>query len=208
LSITAGCAASSYQSAKMLPPGGTRLGIGFSNYRLEGTSPSGSTTAIEMAGSYGMNDKLELGGKFGYFSEGGDQIYNLMVEPKFSLLPDMLAVNVPTGIAIADGGDEVNNGWVTMPGLVYTYPFNEIAELDLAGKLIAGFEDDFSDYNIAGALDVGARVSLPNTPISVFPEIGFIYDDDFDAGDDFIYVLQFGVMFQVDFGTRPPATGP
>src|SRR5690349_22255140 len=92
LSVSAGCAFSSFSTAKQLPAGGTRLGLGFSNYGLQGTDMDGDSTGFEGTGMYGVNDKFELGGKVSFFSESGTHFYNLLLTPQLSLIPDKLAI--------------------------------------------------------------------------------------------------------------------
>ena len=205
VSLSAGCAFSSFQSAKMLPQGGTRLGVGIVNYRLEGTDPSGDTSAIEATGSHGLMPNFELGGKLAYFSQGGVNFYNLLLSPKISIIPDVLAVTAQSGLMISDE-DDVETAWLTMPGIVYTYPLHPQVDLHSAVKLVAAFADDFDDSNFAGAANVGIQWTPAGQRFSVFPEIGFAYDDDAFDGDDNGVFVQIGFAIQIDFGPRaePP----
>jgi hypothetical protein len=211
LSASAGCAFSSYQTAKMLPQGGTRVGAGISNYSYHVDGDSGDSTAFEFTGSHGLMPNFELGAKFGFFSEQDSQFYNLLLSPKLSLIPDVLALTAQTGIMFADA-DDADNIWLTMPGVIYTYALSDQAELDLTAKLMAQFADDFSENNFAGALNFGFRWTPPGHRFSLFPEIGFAYDDDaLDEGGDTGYFIQFGFAFQFDFGPQaapPPAQQP
>jgi hypothetical protein len=210
LSASVGCAYSSYQTAKMLAPGGTRLGGAISNYRYEGSDDSGATTALEANGSYGVTDKIEVGGKLAFFSEGGGEFYNLFVSPKFSIIPNTLAVTAQTGIMFS-GEDGFENAWLTMPGIIYSLPVNPNVEVNFCGKLLAAFSDDFSENNFAGAANIGVRLTPPGYRVSIFPEIGVMYDDDAaDGGDDTGYFLQFGLGFAFELGPSndPPPSQP
>jgi hypothetical protein len=213
LSASAGCAFSSYHSAKMLPQGATRVGGGISFYSLQANDGSGDTQGYELAASHGFSDKLELGGKFSYSRESDDNFdisvnyFNLLVSPKFSLMPDKLALTAETGInLVSSSGDgvETENIWLTMPGIVFTQHLNEMFDLNLAGKAVLMFQDDFGDHNFAFATNIGIRLLVPESSVVIFPELGFMFDDD-DVTEDGGYFMQFGVAVQYTFGGAPAA---
>jgi hypothetical protein len=96
-----------------------------------------------------------------------------------------------------------------LPGVVYSMPLSEYFELDLAGKPTVLLEDDFSDYDIGVAANVGVRFSQPGQRWAVFPEVGVMWNDDFDSNDD--YVLHFGLAFTWQLGpmqAAPAAAAP
>jgi hypothetical protein len=209
LSAPAGCAYSNYQSAKMMPTGNTQLGVAISSYGYQ-SDVSGDEEAIELFGSHAMSDKFEIGGKFVWFTIEDNQSFDFLVVPKYSLIPDKLALIVPAGLILVtgDGGGgttETDNAWMVLPGVVYTLPLSEYFELDLSGKPALFFEDDFGDYNVGVAANVGVRVTPPGQRWAVFPEVGVMWDDDLDNNDD--YFLQFGLAFTWELGQiRQPAT--
>jgi hypothetical protein len=103
LSAPAGCAISNYQSAKMMPAGNTQLGAAISSYGYQTDSGSGDTEAVELFGSHAMSDKLELGGKFVFFNIDDNSTFNFLVVPKYSLIPDKLALIIPAGLILVTG---------------------------------------------------------------------------------------------------------
>jgi hypothetical protein len=212
LSAPAGCAYSNYQSAKMMPAGNSQLGVAVSSYGYQ-SELSGDEEAVEIFGSHAMSDKLELGGKFVWFAIEDNNSFDFLVVPKYSLIPDKLALIVPAGLILVTGDDgggtETDNAWMVLPGVVYTLPLGEFFELDLAGKPALFFEDDFSDYNIGVAANVGVRFSQPGQRWALFPEIGVMWDDDLENNDD--YFLHFGLAFTWQLGqmqAAPAAAAP
>jgi len=207
LSVSAGCAFSSYSTAKQLPAGGARVGFGFANYALHGTDTDGDTTGLEGTGMYGLNDKFEIGGKISFFSESGTHFYDLLVTPQFSLIPDKLALTAQSGILLSDE-DDTSHAWLTMPGIVYTMPVGEGTEVNLAAKAVLEIKDDFSDSNLAGALNIGFRWTLPGTRVSAFPEVGLLLDNDEVGTDNHGYFIQIGLAIQLDLGPQAPQAVP
>ena len=217
LSASAGCSFSSFHTAKMLPQGATRVGGGINIYSFRGDGGSVDTNGYEVTASHGFSDKLELGGKFMFAreaspGEGSVNFFNLMVAPKLSLIPEVLAFTAESGIIMASSSDDsvdVNNIWQTMPGVVFTQTLNEQFDLNVAGKLVLQFEDDFGDYNMAIATNVGLRFLIPDTNVVIFPELGIMYEDD-NTEDG--YFMQLGFAVQYTFGAPaalpPPAPAP
>jgi hypothetical protein len=201
----AGCAFSSYQRAPMLPAGATQVGLAVNSYEFHADGGSGGSESVEVMGSYGINDKFELGGKFAWFNEMDTNLFNLLVSPKLSLVPNVLALTAQSGVLLSDG-DGADNAWLSMPGVVFTQRLSDMFELDLTGKAVLGFSDNFDDYNIAGAINAGLRLSLPGQAWAVMPEIGVLYDDDSqDTGGSTGYFLQLGFAFTYQFGGVQPA---
>src|SRR5262245_46619705 len=90
LSLGVGCATSSYQTAKMLPAQGVRLTGALSSYDVHDDGDSGSESAYEVMGAYGLNEKTEIGGKLVMFDTDLANAYHVIVIPKFSITPDKL----------------------------------------------------------------------------------------------------------------------
>jgi hypothetical protein len=209
LSASAGCAFSSYHTAKMLPQGATRVGGGISFYSLQADDGSGDTQGYELMASHGLSDKVELGGKLVLVTEEemGERVtfYNLFASPKVSVVPDTVAFTAESGIILATGSDDTENIWQTMPGIVFTHTFNEMFALNLAGKAVLQFSDNFDDHNVAVATNIGFGILIPDSKVTLFPELGFMYDDDQDEG----YFMQFGFAVHYEFGGAPaPAPMP
>src|SRR5678816_3733041 len=101
----AGCSYSSYQTAHMLPRGGMSVTGSINQYGYQtssGGGGGGDQAAIELMGNYGLNDKVEIGGKVGWFFEDADPL-DFLVVPKISLVPDKLALTIPAGLILAYG---------------------------------------------------------------------------------------------------------
>jgi hypothetical protein len=213
LSAAAGCSFSSFHTAKMLPQGATRVGGGINIYSFRGDGGSVDTNGYEVTASHGFSDKLELGGKFMFAREsstgdGSVNFFNLLLAPKVSLIPDQLAFTAESGIVLASSSDEttdVNNIWHAMPGVVFTQTLNPQFDLNVAGKLVLQFEDDFDDYNVAVATNIGLRFLIPDTSVAIFPELGLMYEDD-NSEDG--YFMQLGFAVQYTFGGPPAAPPP
>ncbi|MGE3543656.1 MAG: hypothetical protein AB7L28_06980 [Kofleriaceae bacterium] len=207
------CSFSNYQSAKMLPRGGTNLTGAFSSYDYHSEGESPGETAIEVIGSHGVTDTVEIGGKLSWFSPEGDDLYNLFVIPKVSLVPDKLAVTIPAGMMFS-AADGFENLWVLAPTLVFTQQVHPNVDLDLAGKPYFMFADDFDESATAFAVNLGVRLRLPDTSFSFVPELGFMFDDDDPDGTDGGYYMQIGFGFSYDFlpasarMSQPMATQP
>ena len=208
---TYGCAWSSYQSAKTLPKGGASVTGAVSQYGYHGDMGT-DEEAFEAMGSYALTDQVELGGKLAYFSTQGVSAYNLLAAPKVGILPNQLAFTAPTGIILFTSDEEgvdTENIWTTMPGVVFGIPINPSVEVDLAGKWVLQFADDFSDNNGAVAANAGVRFTLPTTTFSIMPELGFYYDnDELDTEGDTEYFMQIGFAFTYEIlppGAMQPA---
>jgi serine/threonine protein kinase len=151
LSTPAGCAYSSYQSAKMLPAGATRVGGALNNYGYYESGDNVSTGGIEAMVSHGVSDSFALGGKLAWSNQMDVNAFNILVAPKLSLKPDVLAFTAQSGIVLFSGDGSSENIWSTMPGVVFTHSFTSKLDLDVAGKLVLMFSDNFDDHNVAGS---------------------------------------------------------
>ena len=212
LATSYGCAWSSYQSAKTLPQGGTVVTGAVTQYGYHGDM-STDEEAFELMGSHALTDQFELGAKLAYFSTEGVAAYNLLVAPKVGILPNQLAFTAPTGMILfssdSDLGDQTENIWTTMPGVVFGIPINPSVEVDLAGKWVLQLADDFSENNGAVAANAGVRFTLPTTTLSIMPELGVYYDnDELDTEGDTEYFMQIGFAFSYEIlppGAMQPA---
>jgi hypothetical protein len=207
LSAAAGCAHSNYQTAKMLPPGGAQIGAAVNSYGYHADDGSADTEGFEAMGSYGISDQFELGGKFAYMGEEGVDAFNILLAPKFSLIPDKLAITAQTGIVLLTGDDEVENIWLTMPGVVFTHTFSPMFDLTVNPKLVLTFADDFDDSNFAVGTNLGLRFAPEGQRWSITPEIGFLYDDD-AIEEENGYFLQIGLGFSWQLGDLGPRAAP
>lgn len=208
----AGCAYSNYQSARMLPTGGTSVGAAISQYGIQGGDVSGDEEAVEVMASHGISDKVELGGKLAWFLIEDADSFNFLFVPKLSLIPDQLALTVPAGLILVtgDASDGDDTAWLLMPTVVFSQVLSEYFELDLAAKPVIGFENDFGDSDVAFAANVGVRVTPPGQRWGLHPEIGIMWDDD--MGDEGDYYLQLGLAFVYELGparaSAPAAAAP
>ncbi|MGE0549239.1 MAG: hypothetical protein AB7O24_15480 [Kofleriaceae bacterium] len=196
--VLGACSFSNYQSARMLPRGGTNLTAAFTSYDYHEDGESPGEGAIEIMGSHGVSETVELGGKVSWFSPEGDDFFNLFVVPKMSLMPNKLAVSVPTGLLIS-GADDSETIWVTAPTLIFTQELHRNVDLDIAGKPYITIANDFDDAAMAFAFNLGVRLRIPDTAFSFMPEIGFMFDDDEPEGTDGGYYMQIGFGFSYDF---------
>lgn len=159
--------------------------------------------------SHGVSDTVEIGGKIAWFSEEGVDVVNFLATPKVSIIPNQLAFTAPTGFILVnvdiDGASESENIWMSTPGVVYTAGISNDFVVDLTGKVVAMFADDFDDYNMAGAANIGFRFAPAGQAWSVGPELGFMYDDDAVDDEDTGYFLQFGLGFHYQFGATNAA---
>lgn len=200
--LAAGCAFSSYQSARTVPAGSVTMGAAVNEYGIQADSGGGDTEGFEVMGSYGVTDRFELGGKFAFFSEMDVRGYDLLVTPKVVLVPEQLAFVAQSGVILIDGDNaDVDNGWLSMPGLVFSHQFVPDLGLDVTGKLVLGFSDNFDDYNVAGGANVSLRVTPGGSAWAIVPEVGIVYDDD---ASDSNYYSQFGLAFTYQLGGRRP----
>lgn len=209
LAGAAGCAQSSYQTARMLPQGGTRLSAALSSYSAYTSEGNSGKNAFEVMGSHGMNEKIELGGKLSYldsgFSETGKFI-TLLAVPKVSLIDEELALAVPTGVLFntAEGSD---NAFETMPGVVYTRPLTPEFELDAAGQLVIATNDSFDELEVYPAGNLGVQFSPPGASWALHPELGVLIPTG-EAADMLDYVVQFGIAFHYKLGAAAPVPTP
>ena len=160
-------------------------------------------------GAYGISDKFELGGKFTWMGEMGTDVFNFLVAPKISLIPEKLAVTAQTGLILVnsdgDTGGELNNAWLTMPGVVFTHSFSSMIDLTVNPKAVLTFSDNFDEYNVAGGVNLAVRLAPAGERWSVMPEVGFLYDDDTDGTLGGGYFLQIGLGFSWQLGDLGPA---
>lgn len=208
--LMAGCSFSSYQSAKMLPQGASQVGVAVNSYsyNVEGESPDDES--IELMASHGISDQAEIGAKIAWFSEMDLDVINFLATPKFSITPNQLALVAQTGFILFSGEGDSENIWITMPGVVFTHQITDEFILDVTGKVVAMFSDDFDENNFAGAANVGFRFAPRGAAWSIGPEIGYMYDDDAAIDDDGAdidngYFLQFGLGFHYTFGAANAA---
>jgi hypothetical protein len=200
LALASGCATSSYQSAKMLQPGETRFTAALSNYQAHTDGGSSGEPAYELSASYGMNPTFEIGGKVSVVDHALANAYTLLAVPKFSIVPDEIAIVVPAGLAVLDTDEDSDHGYVIMPGLVYTRQLNPDFELDLTGQLVVGTNNDFDDSDQAIGANVGLQLSPGGAAWALHPEIGLLIPFGDTADSDVDYFLQFGFAFHYRFG--------
>jgi len=200
--LPAACAYSSYQSAKMLPMGGTQLTAAVSSYSAYVDGNNNGSTAFEVMGSRGLTDRLELGGKFSFVNEEEDG-YTLLVVPKYSLSPDTLALTMPAGVMFTSQ-DDTDHIYELFPGVIYTRQISPDFELDLAGQVLVAVNSDFDDSEIYLGTNVGVALSPHGAAWAFHPEVGLLVPTG-DAADTVDYFIQFGLGFSYKFGVAPPA---
>ena len=204
--VLGACATSSYQSARMLPQGGTQLTAAISNYDAHAENGSSGETAFEIMGSHGMSERLELGGKLSYMSVGvlgeSQNVFTLLAQPKYSLQPDTLALTMPVGALFT----EDDHAYEISPGVVWSKLFRPEVELDVAGNVLIAENSDFDDSEIYICGNVGASFGPANAPWAIHPELGLVIPTG-DAADTVDYFLQFGLAFHYRFGPRGAAVG-
>lgn len=200
------CATSSYQSARMLAPGGTRLTAALSNYEGNADEGGSGETAFEIMGSHGLSDRFEIGGKLSYMDVGvlneSQSIFTILAQPKFSLTPDALALTMPTGVIITDD----DHAYEIAPGVVWTKVLRPEVELDVAGNFIFTENSDLDDNEVYIGANVGAAFAPANAPWAIHPEVGLVFPTG-DSADTVDYFLQFGLAFHYRFGPRGAAVG-
>jgi len=210
LSAQAGCAYSSYQSARMLPRGGTELAAAVTQYGFQGEGGA-DEEAFEVMATHGVSDQLELGGKVTWFTIDNADTFDFLFVPKYSLIPDTLAVTVPAGLILVTGDSSNDNAWLLMPGLLYSRVLNEYFELHLAGKPVVEFSDNFDDYQISAAANIGIRLTPPGQRWALHPEVGIFWDEDFGSDGNPDYGLAIGFAFVYLLGpdrATAPAPAP
>ncbi len=204
-----GCSFSNYQSAKMLPRGGTSVTGAFSFYSYDEGDGSADDEAIEIIASHGLTEQVELGGKLVWFTVEEGNAFNFLAVPKISLLPDRLALTIPAGMIVIEGMDDVDNAWMATPGLVFTQTLSPDFDLDVAAKPVFTFEDNFDDYNVAAAINIAIRLSPAGSAWALHPEFGLMYDDDSEGpSGDTGYFMQIGFAFTYEILPQGAAPAP
>lgn len=219
--VCVGClSTSSYQTAKMLPVGATRVSAAVNNYEGTASDPDGDSQshgedAFEAMVSHGVTEQLELGGKLAFINAQAN-IFHLLAVPKLSLVPDKVALVAPTGVSImgdadVDGDgmtdDEGGHFYESLPGVVFSQGLNQYFELTGAAQLIWLINDEFDDSEFWTGLNIGVRLRPPGAAWAIQPEIGFTTPIT-NRDDNLDYILQYGLAFHYDFGGAAGATDP
>jgi hypothetical protein len=222
--LAAGCSTSSYQTAKMLQPGATRLSGGLTSYHASADGNDFGEPSYEVMGMHGLSEQLEVGGKFAFVSPsidagGGDEdfnLYTLEVIPKVSITPDQLAAVVPVGVMFSDQ-DGSNNVYLVNPGVVYSQQLNPDFVLDAMAHAFIAINDEFDETADYIGANFGLELSPGAAAWAIHPEVGLLFpiNDNASSDGNVDYFFHFGIAVHYRLGgapqtvaMAPPPPGP
>lgn len=192
LVLAAGCAPM-FSDARMLRPGQVEITPAVNPAFL---TEDGDTAHVwndfGIRAQFGVTDRVNIGAGYNRTQlalDGPDSFgFNTVAfGPKFSLIPDRLAVGVPVGFSFGENVDE--DRWQLHPTLLMTVPMNEHADFNPAVRLLIPTCDG-CDTLIAFHAGFGVRTGRR---LVLRPEAVFI----FNPGEDgMIWTFGFGASIR------------
>jgi len=181
--VLSGCAApfSDLQSARTVGPGGVEFTASGStvSFAEEGRKEEVQRhLGFQLAG--GLSERVDLRGRLELIElTGGRNGAWLVVAcgPKFGLVPDVLALNVPVGLAVGSDLD-VSETLQTHPTLLVTAPVSRHFEINVSGKALVPFDSN-QDVTFAGNLGAGLSTDLAKWALR--PEVGVLVNPGQDG---------------------------
>lgn len=124
--------------------------------------------------AYGLGNSLDFRVRFERIAlegESRDPFDALGFGPKIGIVKDIIAINLPFGLALNDD-IETSDSWQFHPTILFTPISGKGFEINTSAKALIPLSSEDSDTLIA--LNVGAGVSTNMDKWSIRPEIGFL----------------------------------
>jgi len=160
---------SEYQSARLLLPGESELGVHYSPVWL-GSDFDYTRTINDLGFQLGMGvaDGLELRVRYDrlWFREQpiGEGFSYVVFTPKFRIVKDRLALLLPISFSAEK---YIERKWVFAPGLIYGIPLGQHAEINVASSYLLPFDKEDTrlvSFNLGVAIrNLGNWVLRPET---------------------------------------------
>jgi hypothetical protein len=169
-----GCA-SSYQTASLVGAGRTTVSGALARSQLngDGEAEDAGDWSGDLQVRHGVTDTVELGVHY----TGTNGAHAVAVDPKFSIVPDKIAVSLPVAVLFSDQDRDMEyGGLVVTPTLFFGAPVtpNKV-ELVVAPKLMMVFPDsDDAQSDQWFAVSAGARLSADLRKWALLPEVSII----------------------------------
>ena len=185
-----GCA-STYQSARVLPPGATEVGVALSRVEEPDNSEEDGVWVGDVSVRHGMSDRFDAGVHLTRIPGGPETGSFLALDPKVMLTAPGAAttfsVSLPVGVAWDESFSDAGDGtFVLAPTLYLGFEVTPGTEFVAAPKVFVFLPSGGkSDTEVGGSL--GLRIGDGSRSWAFHPEVGFIH---FDQGGSF---LMFGV---------------
>lgn len=189
---------SDMQSAKLAGPGRLEVTPGYSMVGSDdpegGFEFSQNHYAIQVA--TGLAEGADLRVRYERLQmRGEDDGANVVaIGPKFAIVPDRLAINLPVGFGFGDGIDAIET-LSTHPALIGTATLSPQVELTGAVKALVPLRN--FDREVMVAANIGAGISTDLDRWALRPEIGFLKN----PGDDG-YGMQLSVGLTMYLGGK------
>ena len=124
--------------------------------------------------AYGLTEKVDIRARYEriWFKDGeiSDGIDIIGLGPKFSIVPDRLALFVPIGRAV---GEDTEDTWEVQPTILATFsPIENQVDITLAPKVIIPL---CSQCETMAAVNIGAAFGKDVRRLSIRPEYGILF---------------------------------
>ena len=188
--VATGCA-SSYQTASLVGAGRTTVSGALARSEVTGGDDNAGDWSGDLQVRHGVTDTAEVGVHY----TGTNGAHAVAFDPKFSIVPDKIAVSLPVAILFSDQNREMDyGGMVVTPTIFFGAPVtpNQV-ELVIAPKLMLVFPDgDDAESDQWFALSAGARLSADLKKWALLPEVSIV---DLPGGS----VITGGVAVQASY---------
>jgi hypothetical protein len=196
---SAGCApvSSDLQSARLAGTGRIEITPGATANTLHSDGESeGVQNHFGLQVATGISERIDLRFRYERIELDGEEsssLNGLGVGPKFSIVPDRLALNLPIGFAFGGEVDEASETFQFHPTVLGTLSLTPWLEMTGAAKAIIPLNQDDSDVLTAFNLGLGLGPDLARWVVR--PEVGFV----FNPGEEGYYRhLSLGFTYYAD----------
>ena len=183
--VASGCV-SSYQTARIVDPGKTRVSTAASHVQIdEGSDDSDGLEAVDLLVDHGIGRQVEVGLRYTNYAAGSGGANVLTIGPKFALVKDRIAFTIPVGVVWTnddgDGGADIGV-YVLHPSVIGSAPISPNSELSGSlGFLVVVPDEGDSDSETYFGGSVGIRMSTDLDAWAFHPEIGFMQIEEVEA---------------------------
>jgi len=185
---------STFDSARMLQKDLVQVRGSFSGYNYSAhdeTDPSNNNYGFGIG--YGISDKFTLKSRYEFitFPDNSEDFYHYFdIAPKFAIVHNKLAFQLPFGVYTADGNEPA---YVISPQLLATYPIR-LSSSEMTVGLKTDIQLDGEDIDIPIGINLGLGFGRDLNRWAIRPEIGWMFNTS-EKESSFTYGIGFNLNF-------------